>query len=276
MTPTAWATVTEKVKSVGGVWPIYTALGSFCLYFLGYLVLRFQLSAWGVATDLAALDERYFFAGARFLVYLVSSAVNALLLASPLLLAWWLINKTLRFQRWRKAANYALLGVIFGVLFIQLIERKCFQFMNSVLVQQQLEGDDWLKAILLGRSPNYESLFFAALIAGVTASAWLLLEARTRPFRRPAVEALLIFLVAVEFLLLPVNYGIIIATREIPRVSQFAPAEAWLVWEGKEKTTFLVVEGGRKLVSVPNAEVKKLEITGIDHIFRRLFPENGR
>ena len=44
------------------------------------------------------------------------------------------------------------------------------------------------------------------------------------------------------------------------------------MWEGKDKTTFLIIEKERKLVSVPNAEVKKLEITGMDYIFRRLFP----
>jgi hypothetical protein len=271
-----WTTLLQKIKEIGASWSVYTAIGSFLLYFLGYLVLRFQLSAWGVATDLAVLDERYFFAGCRFVVYLISSILNALLLASPLFVIWWLLNKSAGFQQWRKSVNYALLGVIFGVLFIQLIERKCFQFMNSMLLQQQLEGDPWLKTILLDRSPNYEPLFFAALILGVALSAWLLFQARSYPTRRPVLEALLIFLVAVEFLLLPVNYGIIVSTRQLPRVSQFAPAEAWLVWEGKEKTTFLVLDRDRKLVSIPNSEVKKLEITGVNQIFPRLFPQETR
>jgi hypothetical protein len=276
MTPTVWTRLFEKVKGVGASWSFYTALGSFFLYFLGYLVLRFQLSTWGIATDLAVLDERYFFAGARFLVYLVTSTVNALLLTSPLFVAWWLLNRSLHFQHWRKSVNHALVGVIFAILFIQLIERKCFQFMNSILIQEQLEGDDWLKAVLLDGSSKYESLFFVMLVVGVAISVWLLLEARSSLTRRPAVEALLIFLIAVEFLLLPVNYGIIVSTRELPKVSQFAPAEAWLVWEGKDKTTFLVLEKDRKLVSVPNADVKKLELTGVSQIYRRLFLENSR
>ena len=269
-----WTTLLQKIKEIGASWSLYTTLGSFLLYFLGYLVLRFQLSTWGVATDLAVLDERYFFAGARFLVYLVSSAVSVLLLASPLFLIWWLLNKSLRFQSWRKSLNYAVAGVAFAVLFVQLVERKCFQMMKGLLVRQQLEGDDWVKAILLDGSAKYESLFFAILIMGVAFSGWLLLQARLNPTRRPVAEGLLIFLLAVEILLLPVNYGIIVSTRELPRVSQFAPAEAWLVWEGKDKTTFLLLEKERKLVSIPNAEVKKLEITGMDQIFRRLFLNN--
>ncbi len=275
MTPTGTATLFDKIKGIGGSWSVYTGLGSFLLYFLGYLVLRFQLSAWGVATDLAVLDERYFFAGARFVVYATSSAVSALLVTSPLLLIWWLLNKSLRVRRWRARANYALSGVIFAILFIQLIEKKCFEFMNNLLVQPHLDGDAWLKAILLDESSNSEAIFFAALLTGVAISVWLLQQARSSPIRRPGGEALLVFLVAVEFLLLPVNYGIVLSTRDLPRVSQFAPAEAWLVWEGKDKTTFLVLDKERKLVSISNTEIKKLEITGVSQIFRRFFPENG-
>ena len=102
----------------------------------------------------------------------------------------------------------------------------------------------------------------------------MLLQAKSHSTRRPVAESLLTCLLAVQILLLPINYGIVVSTRELPRVSQFAPAEAWLVWEGKEKTTFLVLDKERKLVSVPNSEVKKLEITGMDRIFRRLFPDN--
>jgi hypothetical protein len=268
-----WTTILEKMKGVGATWSVYTALGSFVLYFLGYLVLRFQLATWGVIADLSVLDERYFFAGARFVVYLVTSTVNALLLAFPLFLAWWLLNRSLRFQAWRKAANTATAGVIFGVLFIQFVERKCFQFMNGLLVQPQLDGDRWLKAILLNESSD--SLFFAGLMMGFAITAWLLVQAKSSPTRKPAAEAMLIFLVAVEFLLLPVNYGIVISTKSLCKVTQFAPAEAWLVSEGKEKTTFLVMDKQGKLVSVPNSEVKKLEITGMTQIYQRLFPNTG-
>jgi len=76
----------------------------------------------------------------------------------------------------------------------------------------------------------------------------------------------------VELLLLPVNYGVIVSTKQLQRVRSFVPAEAWLVWEGKDRTTFLVAEGERRLVVVPNDQVKTLEITGVDNIFQRLFP----
>jgi hypothetical protein len=267
-----WSTLLEKFKGIATSWSAFTALGSFVLYFLGYLVLRFQLSTWGVATDLSILDERYLFAGARFLVYLISTAVSVFLLASRLMLLWWLLNRWPLFRQWRETWDYALVGVIFGVLFVQFVEKKCFQLMNGILFQSQLNGERWLQAVLLDSTSYYEALFFAALVAGVTATAWLLFQCHGQKNRRPVLESVLLFLFIVEFFLLPVNYGVIVSTRELPKVTNFAPAEAWLLWEGKDKTTFLVVNSDRKLVAVPNADVKKLEITGEENVFQRLFP----
>ena len=53
-----WDTLGERIKAVGGSWAAYTAVGSFVLYVLGYLALRFHLTALGIGTDLAVLDER--------------------------------------------------------------------------------------------------------------------------------------------------------------------------------------------------------------------------
>jgi len=267
-----WSALLEKLKGIATSWSAFTALGSFVLYFLGYLVLRFQLSTWGVATDLSIFDERYLFAGARFLVYLISTAVSVLLLASPLMLLWWLLNRWPRFRQWRETWDYALVGVVFAALFIQLVEKKCFQFMNSILLQSQLNGERWLQAVLLESTSYGEALFFAALVAGVAATAWLLFQCHGQKSRRPVLESVLLFLFIVEFFLLPVNYGVIVSTRELSKVANFAPAEAWLLWEGKDKTTFLVVNNDRKLVAIPNADVKTLEITGVENVFQRLFP----
>ena len=73
-------TVAERIKLIGGSWTAYMAVGSFVLYVLGYLALRFHLTALGIGTDLAVLDERYLFTGARFLVYVAASMTSAVLL----------------------------------------------------------------------------------------------------------------------------------------------------------------------------------------------------
>jgi len=53
-------------------WSAYSAVGTFVLYFSGYLALRFHITALGIVTDLSVLDERYLFAGARFFVFFAS------------------------------------------------------------------------------------------------------------------------------------------------------------------------------------------------------------
>ena len=71
----------ERIKALAGDWTKYTVVGSFLLYVVGYLTLRFHLTAIGIGTDLAVLDERYLFTGARFFVYLVSAVPNIVLVA---------------------------------------------------------------------------------------------------------------------------------------------------------------------------------------------------
>jgi len=68
-----WTVLSDRVKTLAVDWTAYAALGSFVLYLLGYLTLRFHLTVLGIGTDLNVLDERYLFAGAKFLVYLVST-----------------------------------------------------------------------------------------------------------------------------------------------------------------------------------------------------------
>ena len=45
----------DRIKALGGDWTKYTVVGSFLLYVLGYLALRFHLTAIGIGTDLAVL-----------------------------------------------------------------------------------------------------------------------------------------------------------------------------------------------------------------------------
>src|SRR5579864_2056477 len=78
--PELWKDVTEKLGNFAGKWTGYAAFGSFLLYLVGYLTLRFQLSTYGVATNLDVFDEKYLFAGCRFVVYLVSAVPNILII----------------------------------------------------------------------------------------------------------------------------------------------------------------------------------------------------
>ena len=86
---------------------------------------------------------------------------------------------------------------------------------------------------------------------------------------------LLGLLIALQFLWLPINFGVLITDKELPRVSA-TTEQRWLVWEGKERVTFLVQRKGsastkRVLVTELKSDVKKIEVAGYDPILRILF-----
>lgn len=135
-----WMKLGEKVKGLSADWTAYTVVGSFILYLLGYLTLRFHLTTLGIGTDLTVLDERYLFTGTRFLVYLVSSVPIAVLLVLVLMACLYIPYRMLpagprgrisryleRIQAWWTVPHRLMLtGIVFSVLMIQFVMRQCF------------------------------------------------------------------------------------------------------------------------------------------------------
>ena len=333
-----WQDLGERAKALVGSWPSYAALGSFALYLLGYLALRFHLTVLGVGTDLSVIDERYLFAGTKFLIYLVTTVPIVIVLGLVLLAAVVLVAAVLYLSyrllclaargkiprlKWRgprswvmsaSPAALSIAGIAVSLLLIQLVMRHCFHFSN-LLLADSLHEPDWigalfadsdgglLRSILLSEGGNLpQSLYFSGLVAGLALSAGLLSAAWSRrklvltadpdgknpQTREPRVlMMLLLFLVAVQFLLLPVNYGVLIMDKVLPRVSDLGGLEqltegqqAWLVWEGNEGMTYLVrsSEGTgnrRKLVTLSRKDVKRTEIVRYDPILRCLFVDQG-
>ena len=134
----------EMLGGLATKWTGYAAVGSFLLYLFGYLALRFQLSFYGVDTNIDAFDEKYLFAGCSFVVYLVSTVPSVLILALVLLVILYLPYKLIpvgfrnRVKGWllQWAANplhMPVLGIVFAVLFIQLVERVCVRAYRQCL-----------------------------------------------------------------------------------------------------------------------------------------------
>ena len=98
----------QRFASIAGKWTSYAGFGTFLLYLFGYLTLRFQLNTYGVSTNLDVFDEKYLFAGCRFLVYLGMTLPNLLFFAAiiALLLAipFRLIPGQKRQRAWEAAA----------------------------------------------------------------------------------------------------------------------------------------------------------------------------
>ncbi len=283
--------VTEKLGGVAAKWTSYAAFGSFLLYLVGYLTLRFQLSTYGLATDLDLLDEKYLFAGCRFLVYAVSCVPSILIFVLVLAAVGYVPYRLIpapakeRIHGWlatwcAKPAHLPLLGIVLAVVFIQFVMRRCFAF-GDLLLQKQLP-DEWITAVLLANDGKL-ALYFSALLAGVLITAAIAWQAAARSnSTSPAARFLLgalIFLVAVEFLLLPVNYGVLVSTQQLPQVAELPSGtksgdgqRAWLVWNSKEDLTYFVYgfEDHRLLLTVPRKDAL-VRIVGYDDIYCVLF-----
>jgi hypothetical protein len=262
-------------KSLTGNWTQFTVVGSFVLYLLGYLVVRFHLSAMGLATDLTIVDERYVFTGARFLVYLAATVPVSLVIAYAVWQIW---------RRLPPRAAAIFLGptfaIVVSVLMIQLVMRQCFLIGNLLLADDLSGVPPWLVSLLL--DDTYMLLFFSVLVAACLVPIVALIATRGEPIS-PVKRGVLGFLAAVQILLLAVNYGYLVIDKTLPRVASIGEgalpsgSEAWLVWEGNQGVTFLTRDAGRRraLITVPKAKIERMEVIGFDPILRRLFADPG-
>jgi hypothetical protein len=274
------------LKDLAGAWAGYGALGSFVLYLCGYLALRFHLMAFGVTSDLAVLDERYLFAGARFFVYLAAAIPTLVFLLLPVavlgLPAWrWLSpGRRERLQAWWLAPQrLAWLGLLWTLGWIQFVMRQCWALSNLLFIRELPDMLGWVQQVLLDESG--QPFFFAVLLGACAVSA-LLLRALWSVQAPSAglglVRGLLSLLVGIQLLMLPVNYGMLVLDQSLSRVAAAGPRalavgeSAWLVWEGKESISFLVLaaDGQRRLLSVDRKQVSTLEVVGVDAILPRL------
>jgi len=293
--PEFWNGFTEKLGSLAGKWTAYAAFGSFLLYLLGYLTFRFQLSTYGVATNLDVFDEKYLFAGCRFAVYLVTAVPSILILLLVFVAIGYLPYKLVptslrdRISRWAMSwsavpLHLPLLGVVFAVALIQFVLRRCFLFGN-LLLRKQLP-DDWSSYVLL-TSDGELTLYFSSLVAGTLLTGAILVYVLRRGTATSSASRFwmgsLVFLFAVEFLLLPVNYGVLISTQQLPRVAELSASDkspegqlAWLVWDNKDAITYFVrdAQDQRAIVTAPRKDAR-VKIVAYDDIFCVLFGGNN-
>ena len=263
--PGFWEKFGTQIKEFLGGWPSLIAVGTFLLYLLGYLSTRFYLTVLGVGTDLAVLDERYVFAGAKFIVYLVSTIPILVMVGLGVAGLHWLLKRLFGKKKqpgqappksWIKrffadGTKVAVLDMFIAVALIQLVMRKCFFFFNLLLAKDLPDPGFGLEELLLDESDTTRYMFFTFLVGGtiVTVALWFRARRAQKPARRP-VLALLAVLIVIQFLLLPVNYGVYIQDRFLPRVAELgdqvplpAGQKAWLVWEGTSTFTYLVQDG---------------------------------
>jgi hypothetical protein len=248
------------------------------------------------------LDERYFYEGAKFVVYLVSALPSLLLIAMAFGICVWAPYRLLPLPRRTRAkvvirqrgqalaawgtspVRLGLAGIAISLVVIQFVMRQPFLYSN-LLVAQKLP-DHWLRALLLTDEEGFRALYFAGLLAATAAPAAIAFvmagQEGTDGLAR-ALRILLAAVVTIQMLLLPINYSFLITATPLPRVAGLdgvaaAPpgAAAWLAWEGKDGVTYLVRDRAsgrdrRSLLTLPRKDVGRIEITGYDPVLRMLF-----
>ncbi len=264
----------DKAGSFLGKWTSYAAFGTFVLYLLGYLTMRFHFYSFGIFAELAVLDERYLFAGAQFLVYLAGTipilAVVALIvrLLDKLVARWSLRQRVVDF--FAVGNRLAIWGVLLSVAVIQFVSRQCYAFSN-LLLRNELPPPVWLHCVLLDEAGGLQQIYFALLTIGALVAAWMARAAWSRsvPTRWPALLALL---AGIQFLFLPVNFGILVANKELPSIETDA-GPRWLVWTDEKSVTFLerAGNGERFLIVERKDDVKTLRTSAPESILNELF-----
>jgi hypothetical protein len=328
--PGPWDELKEKLSALTSGWASYAALGTFLLYLFGYLSLRFHLTALGIPTDLAVIDSRYLYAGAKFVVYILPyipsivliGIVLIIVLAPPVLLVSGMaalvkrwrtraeVNETEAtrvgvFQRIRGWSEKPWLVASFGILmsegWIRLM-RECF-LINNALLNPTVTDQTWVGRLM--KDETHKSLYFVIIVGGTALVGWLL--GRAWRLRQELATArllkgqeandggtlllitLLLILFTIQLLLLPINHGVLVADKVLPRVKDLGGQEklhekqtAWLVWEGTDGVTYLVqeerssntsesnLEKVRTLVTLPKKDLKRTEVVANDPIEKLL------
>jgi hypothetical protein len=284
--PSLTGLVAEALGSAVAKWSVFTGIWTCVLYGIGYIALRFQLTALGVGTDLAVLDERYLFEGTKFLLLVITTIPLGVLLGLPIAALVWVVVRAVPVVRgaaarwWSVPARPLVAGIVFAALLIQIVMEGCLAFSGLLLATDLPKRPSWFRAILLARDDTLMNLFFVVLLVGVAATAVCVLALGTweaaRPFDR-VLGVVLVVLLGIELLLLPVNYGYLSTRRAMPRVVIGSPVEtgrqAWLVWEGKDGVTYLVLDpkDGRRLITVLKGKVERTEMVAYDPVLRTLY-----
>jgi len=284
-----WTELGSYVKSLSSNWTSYTLLGSFIIYLTGYLSLRYHMTVLGLGVDITVFDERYLFAGIKFFVYIVSTVPILVLIGMvvyfPLKIIVNLFVRIFSLQSY-SISNYFLLltGITIAMISIQFYMRKCFTLVN-LLVSSIPPKDEWLTDILTKNS-MFTDLYFPLLLLALFITFiiwWNVNQVDSMNSEFFWLKKLLAFLIALQFLFLPINYGVLIMDKSIPRVTKpsflkdnkYKDAKIWLVWEGRNGMTYLTDSANKRtLITLNKKDITSNEILCYDNVLKIVLSES--
>jgi hypothetical protein len=251
------------------------------MYLCGYLVLRVRMNVLGIPADVSGLDERYLFAGANFIVYVVL-ALNRLLrivvvlvavAAIPLALAWWVaLNRSRRARlsmwskrMWPRVGLVAALGAI-GLSFTMIGMAEPWWSDHDLLFAPQLSER---AAMIAGTDESTSWLFMEYLAASVAAGVGAAIAIRAGV--RRSVLFVAFGALGLQLLSLPMLYGALSADTFQPKVQLTDGSTGWIVWEGPASMTMFIDSGRPTLIRRSKQDSQSpLTIVGFERILHRL------
>src|SRR5689334_4294162 len=132
----------DTLLDLGKIWAGIAALVTVVLYVLGYLSLRSHYSAFGIDVDLGVFDNRYSFAGARFLVFALTTLASWTI---PLLVlaVGWLAIRPVGALFVRLMPDWLTVGlrlILLGLLAYATIAASQALLIHDLLLNRQLPG----------------------------------------------------------------------------------------------------------------------------------------
>ena len=284
-----WTELGSYVKSLSSNWTSYTLLGSFIIYLTGYLSLRYHMTVLGLGVDITVFDERYLFAGIKFFVYIVSTVPILVLIGMvvyfPLKIIVNLFVRIFSLQSY-SISNYFLLltGITIAMISIQFYMRKCFTLVN--LLVSSIPPKDELLTDILTKNSMFTDLYFPLLLLALFITFiiwWNVNQVDSMNSEFFWLKKLLAFLIALQFLFLPINYGVLIMDKSIPRVTKpsflkdnkYKDAKIWLVWEGRNGMTYLTDSANKRtLITLNKKDITSNEILCYDNVLKIVLSES--
>ncbi len=292
----------DYLKSAGAVSAIVTTILTFILYVFGYLSLYITLTVFGANVDLFIIDDRYLFEGIRFFIFIFSLLPMIVFLVIVIFgiysIAKFIIRKITSFFEMdfpkirklkykiklfisnilNKQLYICTLALIVSTLIIQIIMRKAFGI-DNIFFKNNNNDSIYYKIMT---DELYAIFYFIFLLISIFAVGIVVFSYAFRKYDdviSRSIAYVLTGMFIIQCLLLPINYGALVATqRDLPRVAslqrdkQLPPQEqAWLLWDGPAHITYLVRrEKSHKhhcaIISISKENVDMVEIIGYDDL----------
>jgi hypothetical protein len=265
-----WEAVEKVAKTLGSL--------SAGVYFFGFLARRSQLNLLGVVTPLPLGDAIYLETGIQVLAAIGLACAQLFFLSLPAVGAIWLFRRSIISvaERW-KGSSHLRVALIAGFLILIAGTRRVVEPLLSgraLLLGGEIGGAPWLASDLAtGAATAWVCFVGVVALVATTATAAAVIERsfEGEPWKRPVAIAGY-GLVALQVLLLPIAYGVLVPHLGYPKVT-IDGADAslngrdLLLLLDTEKALVVYDDDAPRIVTLDRSSVHSISVRGYVNVF---------